>query len=232
MNYFAHAYPFLADPYFAAGTGVPDWLTVVDRQVRVRVKRAETFVNDGDPVTAAVARGIVQHIRDDGRFHETRAFVELSLDLAGLVRSELAEPSGYRPGFLGHLLSEILLDASLIAEDPARLEEYYRVLASVDAGQVEAAVNLMAPRPTTRLATMIDRFCRLGTLWDYLEDGKLFVRLNQVMRRVGFAELPDGLREVLPEARRRVDRRKAALLDGVHVRVERSPTPRSHPPVA
>ena len=29
MNYFAHALPFLDDPYLAAGTGVPDWLSVV-----------------------------------------------------------------------------------------------------------------------------------------------------------------------------------------------------------
>jgi hypothetical protein len=219
MNYFAHARPFLDDPYFAAGTGVPDWLMVVDRRVRVRSRLAEGFF-DADPVTAAVARGVVQHIRDDGHFHQTRAFVELSLDLANLMRSSLDEPSGYRPGFLGHLLVEVLLDASLISEEPARLEEYYRVLESVDAAQVEAAVNLMSTRPTTRLAVMIDRFCRLGTLWDYLEDGKLFVRLNQVMRRVGFAELPDGLRGVLPEARRRVDRRQAELLEGVPVRVE------------
>ena len=32
MNYFAHALPFLDQPYFMAGTAVPDWLTVVDRQ--------------------------------------------------------------------------------------------------------------------------------------------------------------------------------------------------------
>ena len=41
MNYFAHALPFLDDdPYFVAGTGVPDWLSVADRDVRVRLKHS------------------------------------------------------------------------------------------------------------------------------------------------------------------------------------------------
>ncbi|MFH1920295.1 MAG: hypothetical protein ABIP48_10475 [Planctomycetota bacterium] len=215
MNYFAHAYPFLDDPYFAAGTGVPDWLTVADRPVRVRLKHAEPLVDDPDPPTASVARGIIQHIRDDARFHATRAFTELSLELSGLVRGLLVEESGFRPPFLGHLLVEVLLDASLIAEDPARLEAYYRTIESVDPRLVEDAVNRMAPRPTTRLALMISRFCEARILWDYLEDVKLLKRLDQVMRRAKLASLPELFLEVLPEARRRVDLRKAELLDPV-----------------
>ena len=126
MNYFAHALPFLDDPYFAAGTGVPDWLTVVDRGVRIRRKHAEPLADDADPLTAAVARGVIQHIADDARFHQSRAFSEVSLGLTARFREVLGEPSGYRPPFLGHVLVEVLLDASLIADHPTRLEEYYR----------------------------------------------------------------------------------------------------------
>ena len=50
MNYFAHAYRFLDDPYFAAGTGVPDWLAVADRNVRVRQKHAEPLTEDPDVI--------------------------------------------------------------------------------------------------------------------------------------------------------------------------------------
>jgi hypothetical protein len=215
MNYFAHALPFLDDPCFAAGTGVPDWLTVADRGVRVRRKHAEPLAEDPDPVTASVARGVLQHIRDDALFHNTRAFTELALELAGAAREALDEPSGLRPGFLGHLLVEVLLDASLIADDAAKLEEYYRVIESAEAERIEAAVNRMAPRPTARLAPMIRLFCRQRILSDYAEDGKLLLRLNQVMRRVGFALLPDHFGQVLPEARRRVDACKTELLDGI-----------------
>jgi len=215
MNYFAHALPFLDQPYFMAGTGVPDWLTVVDRRVRVRTKHVEPFLHDPDPHTAAVAGGIVQHLRDDARFHNTRAFLETCLELTARVRDALAAEAGFRPSFLGHLLLEVLLDAALAAEQPASLEKYYQVLEAVDATVVQRAVNRISPVPSDRLALMIRQFCRHRVLWDYLEDGKLMVRLNQVLGRVGFEPLPAGFLDVLPAARRLVAARKSELLDGI-----------------
>jgi hypothetical protein len=217
MNYFAHAYPFLEDPYFMAGACVPDWLTVVDRRVRVRMRRAEPLAGDADRQTASVARGIMQHLRDDARFHETRAFAELALQLTVAARDRLGADAGFRPSFLGHILVEVLLDASLIADDPQRLETYYRQIASVDGRRVEEAVNRMASQPTDRLAWMIARFCGERILWDYLDDGKLLGRLNQVMRRVTLPPLPDRFQELFPEARRKVAARREELLEGIPI---------------
>jgi len=215
MNYFAHALPFLDDPYFAVATGIPDWLTVVDRKVRVRRKHAEPFLSDARPEMVAVAAGVLQHLRDDAKFHETRAFAELSLELTVLARDELGADAGFRPAFLGHLLVEVLLDAALIAEHPEQLEAYYEVLGQVDSGVIEAAVNRMAPKPTERLAWMLERFRTTRVLSDYAEDGKLFVRLNQVMGRVGLNRLPEAFCRILPEARRKVALRQEELLEGI-----------------
>jgi hypothetical protein len=49
-------------------------------------------------------------------------------------------------------------------------------------------------------------------LWDYADDGKLWRRLNQVMRRVGLPPLPESIRDLLPEARRLVASRAVELL--------------------
>ncbi len=215
MNYFAHALPFLDRPCFAAGVSVPDWLTVVDRPLRLRPRHAETFVDDADHCVAEVAAGVLQHLGDDARFHETRAFAETSLDLSVRARDSLGGESGMRPAFLGHLLAELLLDATLIADDPTRLTEYYRLLDKLDAGQIEAAVNRMAPRPTRRLAGFIELFRRERVLWDYLEDDTLMVRLGQVMRRVRLDPLPDRFASILPGARTLVAVRKIELLEGI-----------------
>jgi hypothetical protein len=215
MNYFAHALPFLDRPYFMAGTGVPDWLTVADRPLRLRSRQAEAFRDDPDPLVAAVAGGILRHLRDDAQFHATRAFAETSLEMTVMVRDALGGETGLRPAFLGHLLTELLLDAVLVADDPGRLTEYYRVLGQIDPGRVEAAVNRMAPRPTHRLATFIELFLHERILWDYLEDDKLLVRLNQVMRRVRLDDLPDSFAVILPAARELVSQRKRELLDGI-----------------
>ncbi len=207
MNYFAHGRDFVDDPYFLAGTAVPDWLSVVDRKVRARGQRAAPLCDDADVRVAAVAGGIVQHHADDAWFHETRAFGELSWRFTVAVRDALAPDDTMRPSFLGHILVELLLDDALIRRDPERLERYYLAMESIDGAIVEQVVNRIAPRTTDRLAGFIALFCRERFLWDYADDGKLMMRLNQVMSRVGLPSLPAEFRQVLPDARKQVARR-------------------------
>jgi hypothetical protein len=212
MNYFAHGRAFVDDPYFLAGTAVPDWLNVVDRRVKARSKHAAEFVEDADPRLAALAQGVMRHHADDGWFHETTAFAELSWQLTARVRDALPPDDGLRPSFLGHILVELLLDAALIAEEPERLEAYYAALAAVDPAFVQQAVSRMATGVPERLAEFLPLFIREGFLWDYRDDGKLWFRLNQVMRRVNLPALPEAFCELLPEARRLVEARKSELL--------------------
>ena len=212
MNYFAHGRVFLDDPYALAGAAVPDWLGVVDRRVRVRSHQARPFLDDGDPRVARLAAGIVQHHFDDAWFHCTSAFAMLSLDLCRRLREHLHDEDGLRPYFLGHILVEILLDQTLIENDPAALEEYYAALASVDGRLIESAIGRMAPRGAARLGEFIGLFCRERFLFDYASDVKLLVRLNQVMRRVKLPPLPEKLLELLPDARAQVQRSKNDLL--------------------
>jgi hypothetical protein len=207
MNYFAHGRDFVDDPYFLAGTAVPDWLSVVDRKVRARGQRAAPLCDDADVRVAAIAGGIVQHHADDAWFHETRAFGELSWRFTAAVRDALAPDDTMRPSFLGHILVELLLDDALIRRDPERLERYYLALESVDSAIVEQVVNRIAAQATDRLAGFIALFCRERFLWDYVDDGKLMMRLNQVMSRVGLPLLPAEFRQVLPDARKQVARR-------------------------
>jgi hypothetical protein len=213
MNYFAHGRRFLDDPYFLAGTAIPDWLNVADRRVRLRSKHAAILVDDPDPRIGAVARGALQHHYDDDWFHRTRAFAELSWSFTAAIRDALAPDDGLRPSFLGHILVELLLDATLIAEAPAELERYYAALAAVDANVVQEAVNRAAPRQTERLAPLIPAFLASRFLFDYLDDERLHYRLNGVMARVQLRPLPPSFLGLLPEARRRVAAAKEALLE-------------------
>ena len=129
-----------------------------DRRVRVRSKHTLALVDDPDPRAAALAKGIARHHADDAWFHETRAFAELCWQLTVEVRDRLAPDDGLRPSFLGHILVEILLDATLIAEAPDALEAYYRAMAMVDGRFVEDTVNRMAPVPAVRLGQFVGLF--------------------------------------------------------------------------
>lgn len=212
MNYLAHGWRFAGEPYVLAGTAAPDWLSVIDRKVRLRSKTAAEFVADDDPLLSAVARGVVQHHADDAWFHATAAFNELSLAFAVEMREALPGDEGFRPSFLGHILVELLLDATLAEDEPRRLDDYYAALASIDPQQTERAISRLATRPAERIAALVPRFAAERFLYDYLDDGKLLTRLNHVMRRVGLPLLPPGLVELFPAMRRQVRERMNDLL--------------------
>jgi hypothetical protein len=216
MNYFGHGRNFVDDPYFLAGTAVPDWLSVVDRRVRARTRLARPWVDDADPYLSAVAAGVVQHHQDDEWFHATRAFAELSLFLTSATRKLLPEDDGFRPSFLGHILVEILLDAALIERDVPRLQAYYDAMDSLDPAVVSRAVHRMTTGRADSLPEMIRLFCAERFLYDYRDDAKLLKRLNHVMRRVRLPGLPASFLTLLPEARQAVGERLDELLVGKH----------------
>jgi hypothetical protein len=214
MNYFAHGYRFVDEPYFLAGTAMPDWMRVIDRKARARSKWAEPLAGDSDEPVAALARGIVQHHHDDRWFHQTRVFTELSLELTIAVRELVPGDSGMRPSFLGHVLVELLLDAELIADHPGRIDAYYAALQSLDGRVLRAAAERMTNAGAEKLPDLLAMFCRERFLCDYADDAKLLMRLERVMRRVGLPPVPPELRDILPAARRRVRQRKTDLLLG------------------
>jgi hypothetical protein len=212
MNYFAHGVRFLDRPYFLAGTALPDWLSVVDRRVRLRARQVHPFaVGSGGPA-AELAAGVLQHLDDDDWFHNTPAFAVASAQLTILIRQALPADDGHRPAFLGHILTEMLLDAVLIEREPERLTRYYAALSQLDAGLVEAAVNCMARRTTDRLAAFILLFVNERFLLDYLDTPRLLFRLNQIMRRVTLNPLPAEFAEALDKSRNIVERHAAGLL--------------------
>lgn len=212
MNYFAHGRAFVDDPFFLAGTALPDWMNVVDRRNRVRSRAAKQFLDSADPTLARLSAGIVQHHADDAWFHETRAFAELSLEFTLQIRDQLPQDEGFRPHFLGHILVEILLDSWLIAREPERLSAYYKAFDAIDTTEVVRAVERIATRPVPDLPRFVGLFSQERFLWDYAEDGKLLFRLNQVMRRVGLPCLSPAFASLLPDMRAMVDRRAEELL--------------------
>lgn len=204
--------PYLNDPLLAVSTGVPDWLSVVDRKIRARGKLARQFVDSDDRELHLVASGVIRHIEDDRWFHGTEAFVETNMRLAVELRDLLPDDAGFRPTFVGHILIEMLLDAFWIRDDPAIGERYYQAIRSIPAATIQRCVNAITGRPTDQLAGVIERFIEVRFLYDYLNHDRLLFRLNQVMKRVGLTLLPDEIRDWLPEAEKLVESQRRRLL--------------------
>jgi hypothetical protein len=199
MNYLAHAIRFLDRPWFAAGTAVPDWLSVADRPVRVRARLLEPVLPTlGSHEEREIAAGILQHLHDDQWFHGTAGFAMATGKLSVAFR-RVSSDSDFPASFLGHIVMEMLLDAELIRRHPGKLERYYDALERVDAGLIESVVNRGAKTPTERLSKLVPLFVAEHFLSDYVEPERLLHRLNQVMRRVKLPGLPEGVLPVLHE---------------------------------
>jgi len=215
MNYFAHGRRFTDFPYFVAGVSLPDWLNVVNRRVKARSRLAAPRVDDDNPLTAAIARGVMQHHHDDAWFHQTQAFAELNLAFTVVFRDALPDnDKGFRPSFLGHIVVELLLDDVLSHEHPGSMDKYYAALDAVDPVAMAAAVQPLLTQPVPGLEALPPRFSKERFLYDYADDAKLLYRLNQVMKRVKLQPLPASLTQVFPGLRAQVQQRRDALLAG------------------
>lgn len=212
MNYLAHGFRHLADPWFLAGTAVPDWARLLDRRARVSWDAAAPWTRDADSRTASLARGVQRHHDDDRRFHGSAAFDETRRAVADLLRPVLPEAEGHRPWFVSHLVVEVLLDASLADEDPALVDRYYAALAAADAEGIEARVRTIEPSVPAGLARLVRGFLRERFLADYTDAGRAAARIGRVVARVGLPRLPPGLAASLPRARGLVEARRDELL--------------------
>ncbi len=215
MNYLAHGFRFLDSPLMVAGTAVPDWLSVADRKVRVRSRRVTEHLAALGTDERRIADGMLQHLSDDDRFHRCPCFVMLEAELSLRFRRLMPDPFDHRPPFLGHIVTELMLDAVITERTPEILKRYYSALDEVSSTQVEALVNRVAAKSTDRLSGFIDQFRASRFLFDYLDDARLLHRLNQVLRRVTLPTLDDRSVAVLRDVRRLLRSHADELLQSV-----------------
>ena len=216
MNSFAHALPFLDDPYFAVGCCIPDWLSACDRKCRAREARALKFSEAKDPLVAKIASGVIQHHQDDLWFHQTTAFNQLVVEFSVALRDIFGDDHSLRPRFFGHVVIELLLDAVLDEKFPGELERFYDQIEMVDEACVENAINLFANRPTTKLVAEIARFRRDRYLFDYRTDRGVAFRINGVFKRLKLDPFDERVLDWLPIARKQVFKKSPALLVGLN----------------
>ena len=167
-------------------------------------------------IEAELASGIKQHLDDDHWFHSTQGFLEISTDMSILFRQIFTHDETARVGFLGHIVTELLLDRVLIEQNPGLIDEYYAAFSEIDPLQTEIATNKMTTKETDKLKLWLAQFSKEAFLRDYLDSQRMLVRLNQVMNRVKLQPLPVETISVLNTGRKIVEKRLNDLLPPEH----------------
>jgi hypothetical protein len=212
VNYLAHGFRHVGDPWMLAGTALPDWLRVLDRRARAPAGAAALRTADADPRVASLARGVVRHHEDDRRFHGSAAFDATRRAVAAEIRSVLSESDGHRPWFIAHLVVEVQLDAAIEAAAPGSVAAYYASLGSLDPDEVEGVSATLARPGGPGLARIVRAFLAERFLAEYADPAAVVRRLDRVVRRVRQPGLPPALAEVLASTQALVAARTEDLL--------------------
>ncbi|MBX3438106.1 MAG: hypothetical protein KF861_11490, partial [Planctomycetaceae bacterium] len=115
---------------------------------------------------------------------------EITGAMTRLFQEHVARDDSFRASFLGHVVTELLLDRVLHETYPGRMDRYYAAWESIDPEFVEHAVERMTQQPAPQTAMFLGLFQRERFLYDYANSERLLFRLNQVMHRVKLPQLP------------------------------------------
>lgn len=211
MNYLAHAIDVLDTPWVLAGTSLPDWLRVVDRRARLRPEPLRALPLASGSPDAGVRDGVVRHHDDDARFHADPVFEELSHEAVRAIRPLSPDPR-LRASALGHILVEMLLDASVAEARPGVLERYYDALDEIDDELLASLARAWTRAPLAELPHLLGRFRRARFLFSYASDEGVVDALEGVCWRAGLAPPPPGIVDVVAALRPKVGCAAAALL--------------------
>ena len=213
MNCLAHAIRFFDEPWFVAGTGIPDWLSMCDRKVRLRPQHVEPSIQQADDSSMTLlARGIQQHWHDDDWFHRSAGFFEVSNAIGQMFKVAFDTGDNFRAGFLGHIATELLIDGQLAERHPDALDQYYDTVRSIDPHELQAFVNEFGAKETQNIVPFLNLYLQEEFLRDYVHDDRLLYRLNRVLNRVRLPGLPNDGAKVVGRARELVDSRLADLV--------------------
>ena len=213
MNYLAHGFRFLDDPLYVAGTAIPDWLRVAAPRIRARARLVEAAIDQSpDEQHLRLCRGMMQHHSDDDTFHTSVVFQQMCEELASHFRNLMPDRYDHRPGLLGHIVTELLLDSELARRDGTLLPRYYQSLEAVNSQWVQDVVNSIVYKPALRLAEFIDIFREIEFLYDYADNARLMMRLNQVLSRAQLEPMETEVFPVFEHGRRMLQDRANELL--------------------
>ncbi|MBC8139686.1 MAG: hypothetical protein H8F28_27715 [Fibrella sp.] len=188
MNYLSHQYiarrvrpePDTSALFFA-GNLLPDLLAVSgDGRLRTVGEHA-----------GALADGVRLHLVTDKQFHGLPAFHLVQAQASRLLLSAHWQTPPRRRFFLAHVMTEIALDAAILAQYPSLPDDLYNQLSqSLGQGLLPQTETLLG-RPTTNLLATIEQFVESRFVYRYATPIGLASSLVRISQRAGVPNFTD-----------------------------------------
>jgi hypothetical protein len=188
MNFIAHFYMdrHVEDTLFFVGVSTPDWVSIFNRQIRVKENRLPLIMeNEATPAEISFYHGIVRHLEVDRVFHSSSFFEYETAEISRLLKLHFAEEAVSRRFFVAHVMFELVLDKVLIQADPSLLPAYYSHLESCDMDQIVQLTEWITATPMPGYDGFVGKFIHKKFLYQYTDWNHVIYVLRRLLERVG-----------------------------------------------
>lgn len=164
MHFLSHYYVDRQrdNPLFVLGALVPDIVPHFTKTYNAKIRNR---VWELPEALVPLHGGVLRHYELDAAFHSSLVFKESCVFASECMLREGLDKEKYRFWFLGHIVTEVMLDRQLIIENPGLIDEYYEVLNSVDTYKFGAYLNFLVPEEEkSKILTNFIRFLEVKFL--------------------------------------------------------------------
>ncbi len=189
MNFLSHFYHEIPvnDPYFTVGLILPDILSNYSFRNRETVKlHAAKIADSDDEEILSLSRGVRRHYEVDGFFHESEFFDRNVEAIKQMILPLHLPPFEHRLYAFAHVALEIILDRTILLQQPQVCDQMYALLAEAEPKMITEfiSINTAASSPAG-VAEHLQKFIEHKFLYDYLDDDRLLELLGRINSRLG-----------------------------------------------
>lgn len=195
MNYLSH---FVVDcrlgnPYYNTGLILPDftksWVTTF------KVNPSEKLT----PEQTDLLKGCLRHYHSDRMFHASGFFAHYQEIVNQKLKSLPFSPNLNRKWFIGHVLTELLIDRNIVRYFNHLTDDFYEQLNRAQNDQIAGFLRAFGASETQDFLTGFDRFREVRYIYYYTDNNKFLYSLNRIMMRVGLPEMVESDRQLILE---------------------------------
>jgi len=127
----------------------------------------------------------MKHFSRDTRFHASRVFESLNKAMSAKMKPVFEQADIPRYWWGAHVLAEMMLDRTLMKQEPELMEDFYRDLAAADLPVVVDYLEMAGLNEHQPFFERLNRFNELRYLKRYIEDEALVYSLSRVFQYAG-----------------------------------------------
>ncbi len=187
MNYLSH---YVVDcrsgnPYYNTGLILPDfakqWIPNFRTSPLKRLSVEQT----------QLLEGALKHYQSDKIFHASSFFSHYQEIVNGKLKSLPFSELLTRKWFIGHVLTELLIDRSIVQNFPELTDAFYDNLNKSDSVELDGLFSAFGVHDSAPFLDIFNHFRQVKYIYYYADNNKFLYSLSRIMMRVGLPEMTE-----------------------------------------